>query len=49
MNKRLPCHNYETEQRTIKIETEKINQVLTYILTKNITELNDLMNAGINL
>ena len=33
--------------RTLKAETEKINQVLTYISTikKNITELNELIHA----
>ena len=30
-------------------EMEKINQVLTYILTKNITELNELISAGAKL
>ena len=33
------------EWRTVKTETEKINQVLTYISTKNITELNELIYA----
>ena len=37
------------EWRTIKIETEKINQILTYIQTKNITELNELIYAGAKL
>ena len=33
------------EWRPIKMETKKINQVLTYIPTKNITELNELINT----
>ena len=37
------------ECRTIKMETEKINQVLTYIPTKNITEFNELIYAGAKL
>ena len=37
------------EWRTINMETEKINQVLTYIPTKNITELNELIYAGAKL
>ena len=35
--------------RTIKMETEKINQVLTFISTKNITELNELIYARAKL
>ena len=31
------------EWRTVKTETEKINQVLTYISTKTITKLNELI------
>ena len=34
------------EWRTVKTETEKIKQVLTYISTNNITELNELIYAG---
>ena len=34
------------ESRTVKTETEKINQVLTYISTNNIAELNELIYAG---
>ena len=30
---------------SVKTETEKINQVLIYIATNNITELNELVNA----
>ena len=30
-------------------ETEKTNQVLTYISTNNITELNELIYAGVKL
>ena len=35
--------------RTLKIETNKINQVLPYITTNNITELNELIYAGAKL
>ena len=35
--------------RTVKKETEKINQALTYISTNNITELNELIYAGAKL
>ena len=31
------------EWRTVKTETNKINQVLTYISTNNITKLNELI------
>ena len=34
------------EWRTVKAETNKVNQVLTYISTNNIAELNELINAG---
>ena len=34
------------EWRTLKIEMNKIDQVLTYISTNNITELNELIYAG---
>ena len=34
------------EWRTVKTEMNKINQVLTYISTNNITELNELIYAG---
>ena len=34
---------------TVKTETNKINQVLPYILTNNITELNELIYAGVKL
>ena len=37
------------EWRIVKTETEKINQVLTFISTENITELNELMYAGAKL
>ena len=37
------------EWRTVKTETGKINQVLTIISTKNITELNELIFAGAKL
>ena len=34
------------ERRTLKTETNKINQIIPYISTNNITELNDLIYAG---
>ena len=34
------------EWRTVKEETNKVNQVLTYISTNNITELNELIYTG---
>ena len=34
------------EWRIVKAETNKVNQVLTYISTNNITELNELIYAG---
>ena len=37
------------EWRTLKIDTNKINQVLPYISTNNITELNELIYAGAKL
>ena len=37
------------EWRTLKTETNKINQIIPYILTNNITELNDLIDAGAKL
>ena len=37
------------EWRTLKIETNKINQVLPYIPTNNITELNELIYAEAKL
>ena len=37
------------ERRTFNIETNKINQILPYIPTKNITELNELIYAGAKL
>ena len=37
------------EWRTLKIETNKINQVLPHISTNNITELNELIYAGTKL
>ena len=33
------------ESKTLKIETNKINHILPYILTNNITELNELIYA----
>ena len=32
--------------KAIKLETEKIYELLTYISTNNITELNELIYAG---
>ena len=37
------------EWKTVKTETNKINQVLTYISMNNITELNELIYAGAKL
>ena len=37
------------ECRLVKREVEKINQVLTYIWTKNIMELNELIYNGVEL
>ena len=37
------------EWRTVKTETKKMNQALTYISTNNITELNELIYAGAEL
>ena len=37
------------ECRILKTETNKINQIIPYISTNNITELNDLIYAGAKL
>ena len=37
------------EWRTVKTETEKINRVLNYVSTNNITKLNELIYAGAKL
>ena len=37
------------DRRTVKSETEKVNDLLTIILTNDITELNDLIQAGAKL
>ena len=37
------------EWRIVKEETNKVNQVLTYIPTNNITDLNELIYAGAKL
>ena len=37
------------EWKALKIETNKINRILPYIPTNNITELNELIYAGANL
>ena len=36
------------EWRTVKTETNKINQVLAYIAANNITELNEIFYIGAN-
>ena len=33
----------------VKIQNEKISELLTYIITNNITELNKLIYAGVKL
>ena len=33
-------------KKTVKVETEKINKLLTHISTNNITVLNELISAG---
>ena len=38
-----------SEKRTVKSETEKVNDLLTNIPTNDITELNDLIYAGAKL
>ena len=43
----LPSRNIEW--RIVKAETNKVNQVLTYISTNNITELNELIYVGVKL
>ena len=43
----LPWRNIEW--RIVKAETNKGNQVLTYISTNNITELNELIYAAAKL
>ena len=45
---RLPSVKNQ-DQRTVTAETEKINELLTHMLTNNITELNELINAGAKL
>ena len=37
------------EWKRLKTETNKINHILSYIPTNNITELNELINAGAKL
>ena len=37
------------EWKRAKTETEKLNHVLTYISTNNITELNELIYKGVKL
>ena len=37
------------EWRTVKTETDKINQVIPYISTKNIIEINELIYVGTKL
>ena len=40
---------WNTDLKTVKAETEKINKLLTLISTINITELNELIYAGAKL
>ena len=37
------------EWKTLKIEANKINHILPYIPTNNLTELNELIDAGAKL
>ena len=37
------------EWKTIKAETEKINELFTHISTSNVTELNELIHARVKL
>ena len=37
------------EWRTLKTDTNKINQILPYLSTNNITEINELIYAGTKL
>ena len=43
MEKRLSYNYLETEWGTVTMETEEINQVLTCLSTKKISELNELI------
>ena len=45
---RLPSIRNQ-DWKTIKTETEKINELLTYISTNNLTELNELFYSGTKL
>ena len=47
--KTIPPSLRNIEWKTLKIETNKINDILPYILTNNITELNELIYAGAKL
>ena len=48
--KNLPLPSLRNiEWRIVKAATNKMNQVLTYISTNNITELNELIYAGAKL
>ena len=40
---------WNIESRTLKTETNKINQILPYISMNNITKLNELIYAGVKL
>ena len=43
------CSLMNQDWKTVKSETEKINELLTNILTNNITDLNDFIYAGAKL
>ena len=45
---RVPSQRNQ-DWRTVQAETEKMNEILTHILTKKITELNELIYAGAKL
>ena len=45
---RLPSLRKQ-DRKTVKTETEKINELLTHIATNNITELNELIYGGVKL
>ena len=44
----LPFLSYQN-RKTVKVETEKINELLTHISTNNIKELNELIYARAKL
>ena len=47
--KTIPSSLRNIEWKILKIETDKINPILPYIPTNNITELNELIYAGAKL